>query len=355
MVDTRRPNPLAADLDHVLGVGRDLWDDLRGARLFLTGGTGFFGSWLLETFLWANDRRHLGASVVVLTRTPQKFAARAPHLGNHPTVTLVGGDVRSFDFPEGSFSHVVHAATPSSTPVGPRLLFDTIVEGTRRVLQLAHASGAGRFLLTSSGAVYGPQPPELTHVPEDYTGAPNPADPGFAYGEGKRAAEMLCAVYADAQLQPTIARCFAFVGPYLPLDAHFAAGNFIRDALKGGPIRVSGDGTPLRSYLYAADLAVWLWTILLRAAPLRPYNVGSESAVSVGDLALAVAAAMTPACEVLRARTPTPGATPPRYVPSTARAQQELGLHPSVSLDHAIAKTTAWHHLRQVATERVNV
>ena len=76
-------------------------------------------------------------------------------------------------------------------------MFDTIVDGTRRTLDFARRTGARRFLLTSSGAVYGRQPAELTHVPEEYAGAPDPTDAGHVYGEGKRAAEMLCALHAD--------------------------------------------------------------------------------------------------------------------------------------------------------------
>ena len=265
--------------------------------MFVTGGTGFFGCWLLETFLWANDHLRLDASVVVLTRDGNAFGRKAPHLACHPAVTLHDGDVRTFEFADGAFSHVIHAATDSSPTLNHRdrlLMFDTIVDGTRRTLEFARRSGARRFLLTSSGAVYGRQPAELTHVPEEYAGGPDPANAGQVCAEGKRAAEMLCAVYADAHLQPTIARCFAFVGPYLPLDVHFAVGNFIRDALQGGPIRVSGDGTPYRSYLYAADLAIWLWTILLRGQSMRPYNVGSEAAISIADLAQRRRAAVHP-------------------------------------------------------------
>ena len=342
-------NLLARDLDHVLEQTAGLWDDLRAARLFMTGGTGFFGCWLLETLLWANDRLTLDASVVLLTRDPKAFERKAPHLASHRAVTMSAGDVRTFEYRNGSFSHVIHAATDSASPIANRdhrLTFDAIVTGTARTLEFARRAGARRFLLTSSGAVYGRQPAELTHVPEEYAGGPDPANAGHAYGEGKRAAEMLCAVHADAQLQPTIARCFAFVGPYLPLDVHFAVGNFIRDALNGGPIRVSGDGTPYRSYLYGADLAIWLWTILLRGQPVRPYNVGSEDAITIVDLAHAVARRFNPQPAIRVHKTPAAGQAPERYVPDTARARHELALSVTVPLDDGLSRTVEWYRER---------
>ena len=116
----------------------------------------------------------------------------------------------------------------------------------------------------------------------------------------------------------------------------------IRDAVAGGPIRIAGDGTPFRSYLYAADLAVWLWTILLRGEPIRPYNVGSEAALSIAELAGAVARAAGGNVAVSIAK-PATGAPPERYVPSTARARHELGLDATVDLHSALARTVSWH------------
>ena len=320
---------------------RALWDDLRGQRIFITGGTGFFGCWLLESFAWANDKLNLNAEAVVLSRNPKAFAGKAPHLASHHAIKWVKGDVRNFKFPAGSFSHVIHAATEASAKLNqddPLLMFDTIVQGTRHTLDFAVACGAKKFLLTSSGAVYGKQPPDMTHIPEEYMGATDPLDLGSAYGEGKRMAELLCTLYHKQHgLETKIARCFAFVGPYLPLDTHFAIGNFIRDGLAGGPIKVNGDGTPYRSYLYAADLAVWLWTILLRGQPCRAYNVGSDDACTIAEMAQIVAGM----CKDVHVKIALPRSDKPpvRYVPSISRARDELGLRILIPLDDAVARS----------------
>jgi len=255
---------------------------------------------------------------------------------------LLAGDVVTLEPAGGSYTHVIHAATPASARLNveqPRIMFETIVEGTRRVLEVGRQGGARRFLLASSGAVYGRQPPDLSHLPEDYPGAPGPGAPGSAYGEGKRAAEALCARYAsEGWLEPVVARGFAFAGPYLPLDSHFAIGNFVRDAIRGGPIRVTGDGTTFRSYLYGADLAIWLWTLLVRGQSGRAYNVGSERAISIGELAGMVARELGIGTCVEIAEAPVPGRAAARYVPSTRRAREELGLRETVTVEQSIRR-----------------
>lgn len=313
-----------------------IWPQIRDARIFMTGGTGFIGRWILEGMI----RSPYPPEVVVLSRDPARFASAAPHLAGH--IRLVAGDVTSFDFPDGAFTHVIHGATDASAALNaadPLRMFDTIVSGTRRTLEFARSQDGARFLMMSSGAVYGAQPDAVSHVREDWHGAPDPHDRGSAYGAGKRAAETLCAIYGrQFGLQVVTARIFALLGPLLSLDIHFAAGNFIRDAMAGRTIRIESSGQAVRSYLYAADLAVWLWSLLVRGCPGSVYNVGSEEAVTIAQLARRVADALGGlGVEVLGQA--DPGWNPGRYVPSTARIRNDLGLSATVDIDEAIRRT----------------
>ena len=317
-----------------------VWPRLAGARIFWTGGTGFIGRWMIEALV----RSGTPAEIVLLSRDPAAFAARAPHLMAH--CQPITGDVTQFTPPAGSFSHIIHGATDASawlTANDPRRMFDTIVGGTRRVLDVAASAGSPRVLFLSSGAVYGNQPANCTHLGEDWPGGPDPRDPRSAYAEGKRAAETLCAIYArQFGIDVVTARIFALLGPLLALDTHFAAGNFIRDAMAGKTIRVESSGEAVRSYIYAADLTVWLWTMFADAAPGATYNVGSEHGITIADLARRTARLLgAPDVEILGQ--PDPGWNPGRYVPSTAAIRRDLGLCAATSLDEAIMRTALFH------------
>jgi dTDP-glucose 4,6-dehydratase len=337
----------AADLDHVLRHTPDVWEKLRGVHLFVTGGTGFFGRWMLESLLHADREFDLGARVTLLTRDARRAAALASVLVADPAVKLLEGDVNALESITGDFTDILHMAAETSYPPGGVSSGDAFRSGALGalgVLGLARRCGVRRLLLTSSGAVYGGQPADCARLTEDARLAPPTDDPLSGYGQGKRAAEFLCASAADEWgLQATIARCFAFVGPLLPLDANYAIGNFIADALWNPVIDVRSDGAARRSYLYAADLAVWLWTILVHGAPGRPYNVGSPDDLSIGELAHEVGATLAPDKAVRIALEPRPGVPPPRYVPDTTRAQDELGLRVSVALREGIERTAMWH------------
>jgi nucleoside-diphosphate-sugar epimerase len=337
---------LEQDLEQIVRQAAPIWPALGDARIFMTGGTGFVGCWLLEALRYADLKLKLGLDVTVLTRHPESFRCKAPHLASYPGFHLVAGDVSRFELPAGQFTHLVHAATDASAHLNdtnPLRMFETVVQGTRRALDFAVDKQVGRVLFLSSGAVYGQQPWELINVGEDWLGAPDCTNPKNTYAEAKRAAEMLCGIYhKQFGLAIATARIFALLGPYLSLDIHFAAGNFILDAMRGEQVVVKGNGKPVRSYLYASDLTVWLLHMLVRAPAGRPYNVGSNEGVSIAELAERTAKLLANGdFQVLGA--PDEGWNPGRYVPQTDLVARDLGLYRTVSLDEAILRTALWN------------
>ena len=339
------PKPLPRnDLREVLTLAEESFRTLRGARIFVTGGTRFFGHWLLEALLLADRELDLGVRATVLTRDAARFRAQSPWIAENAAITLLEGDVRSFAFPAERHTHILHAATDSggleiASPAHE--LTESIVAGTQRVLEFALATGATHLLYTSSGAVYG-RSTTLLHTPESCLERA-PALPAGSYEAAKREAEDLCLTAASPALAAVIARCFAFVGPRLPLDRHFAIGNFLGSVLAGKPIHIHGDGTPRRSWLYMSDLAVWLWTMLACGEPGRAYNVGSDDGMSIAAAARLTAATLAPDIPVQIEGTPDPAAPVNSYVPSIDRARDELGLEVTVPLANALLRTAAWY------------
>ena len=295
--------------------------------LLVIGGSGFFGKSILD----AHGRGLLapwgvGRIAVVARRTG---TLRDAHPG------LVGEGVTLHDADVGtatalpSADYVIHAASSTDAQryvthaAEERANILAAIDNYRVVAERSHP-GAG-IVYCSSGAVYGRQPPGLSHLDEDFT-------PGEAaelvpykrdYAEAKRLAEARIAELGAAGMRVAVARCFAFVGTHLPRDQHFAIGNFLRDGLAGRPVTVNARAPVYRSWMHADDLVRWLMTIADRARTDCPiYNVGSDEAVTVRDAARAVAARLG-----VEAAMPDAEDTPvDRYVPSTRRAQAELGL-----------------------------
>jgi dTDP-glucose 4,6-dehydratase len=325
------------DISNVLAfVPSESWEKLRDANIFMTGGTGYFGSWMLASFLAANKRYNLNAKVVVLARNPAKLYTRHPEFIGENAISTVCGDLLSFEFPREKFTHIFHFAIET---LPPKAMLETIIAGIQRLLILAQQAESKDFLFASSGAVYGALPADLQRVPETYLGAPDPNDPRSAYGEGKRVAELLLNIaYSEWGLNVKTARCFAQVGPYMPLDAAFAVGNFIGDALAGRPIQIKGDGTPIRSYIYGSDLAIWLWTILFQGKSGRPYNVGGVTPVSIAQVAEIVNQAFGGNIGINIHRKIEGAPIRNQYVPDVSRAEAELGLKIRVSLENAVKR-----------------
>lgn len=312
--------------------------------LAVIGGTGFFGKSVLDAFRrgllapWGIER------VIALSRRPEKLAHDHPDLIGEG-VKLFALDIAAADAVLPRADYVIHAANTTDArayatdPARERAAI--LAAADRFVARAAIDCPAARIVYTSSGAVYGQQPADIVALEEDapFTGAAGMVEYKRDYAEAKRSAEETIAAYGRSHgARVAVARCFAFVGAYLPRDQHFAVGNFLADGVAGRPVRVNARYPVIRSYMHADDLVRWLMTIADAATADCPiYNVGSDQGVDMTDLAARVAARYNVPVD-LQPRTNAPV---DRYVPSIKRAAHDLGLVLNMDLDHALDATIA--------------
>lgn len=330
------------DLKHVEIHLGSLSNHLQDKTIFLSGATGFIGKGLVENLVWLSRSKKLNLSIHSISRSPENFFLNYPHFLNYPEFNLLIGDIRDKEIPffGKTVDFVIHAATDVVGNNKPRDIFSACIDGTFNILNFAKKNKCKNFLLLSSGAVYGRQPPDLKSIPESHEGAINLSSPRSAYALGKQGSEWLTQ-QEKGEMEIKIARCFAFIGPYLPLDQHFAIGNFLQDAILGNDIQILGDGSAVRTYLYTSDLTIWLLKILISGSNGGVWNVGGSEEVSIADLAHLVAKIINPALEV-RVCQPRSG-HPHRYIPDIRKAADELVLIPRIQLGQAIEKTAHWN------------
>jgi nucleoside-diphosphate-sugar epimerase len=330
------------DLEYIFNKTTHFVNEFNGKSIFITGGTGFIGKWILEFLLYLINSKSFNFNVIVLSRNPDLFLNQYPHF-RFTNFQFIQGDIISFDYNQLPHTDIIiHAATEANAKLNheqPLHMIDTIVEGTRKVLDYAVRVKSIKVLYLSSGAVYGVQPNNLNGFPEDYCGGPNILLTSSAYAEAKRLAELSCVCYQKQhQLNITIARCFAFVGPYLPLDMHFAIGNFIGNGLKGEDIIIKGNGIPTRSYMYPTDLITWLLFLIINGESGQAYNVGSDEPISIIELARLVSKKF-PSTKVKVLNQVSPTDRNQNYIPDISKIKQELGVQLTIDLETAISKT----------------
>lgn len=345
------------DLSDILEFSKGSLQILKGTKVFVTGGTGFFGKWIMQSLIEANQRLSLNLEIVLLLRNPEKTSIEQPWLKSK-CVRLYQGDILNFEILNEKFNFIIHAATSADARLyasSPDLMADIIVDGTKQVLRQAKQSlelgQKSQLLFVSSGAVYGKQSHLVTHVEENSETGPDVTNIGNSYAEAKRMAEMYCQFSLKKdEIHLGIARAYAFFGPYLPLDLHFAAGNFTSDILNSKTIIIKADGSPYRSYMYPTDLVEWLFKILTEVKNGQAYNVGSPERFQIKEFAnlldqsrASIGRTLNPGQKGVDIQgSPIPDHLRNDYVCSVKKAERELGLKIRVDLKNATQRTLSW-------------
>lgn len=342
-----------SDLDEILCYTKDLFnsESIKRSNIFISGATGFFGKWLLESLIYLNKNLNLELNIWALSRNPERFLQQFPFCKLEKCITWIKGDVRDFEFPDAKMNFIIHAATDADEKLNnqkPLIMIETIIEGTKHILDFAKEQPLEAFLFISSGAVYGEQPNQVDKIKETDLFFIDINNSKSAYAEAKRLAEVYCSMYYNKHILPVkIARCFSFVGPYLPLNKHFAIGNFISDAINSRNIVIKSDGSPQRSYMYPTDLVAWLLTILINGKPNTPYNVGSDESIDLKSLAELIRnVSNNPVDIIIQGKQIKSVDMIDKYVPNITRAKM-LGLKVRTQFQDSIRKTILFNQKHQ--------
>jgi len=362
---------LDKDLTHITGALGEEFRAMGGSNLLLTGGAGFLGYYLVQSVMFWNDHHAVGRPIHVTVvdnyqrGTPEWILG----LSGRPDLALLEHDVRR-PLPSGlpTFHYIIHAAgiaSPTYYRQYPLETMDTNIEGLRHLLEYARVRRSSPepvrgFLFYSSSEIYGDPLPGHIPTAEDYRGNVSCTGPRACYDESKRYGETLTVTFARQYGIPaTIARPFNNYGPGLKITDRRVIPDFARDVLDGRDIVMLSDGSPRRTFCYAADAVAGYYKVLVRGRPGEPYNIGVEQPeISMVDLAERIVALARELFGYQGAVVRKASAeadylvdNPTRRCPVIAKARAELGYQPAIGLDEGLRRSLVWYSHNRVAAE----
>lgn len=273
------------DLEFTSIKGELIFKKLIGQNILIIGATSFVGVWMTEVILYADIKYNLDINLTLLSRNKEKTIER---FGKH----IASGKIKSIykslqDVKKEDLSHVqqvVNLATLTDSTLGDLQLLDNIML-FQTFWSLLDINKVQNILFTSSGAVYGKNLEKLTYLKENDTNNFNNSYKNLGYGLGKLSSEFLGFEWSKRDnINFKVARLFSFSGAFLPLNSSYVIGNFVKNVLNNEPLLIKNPGKVYRSFLYGADMALWLWKVLVDGNN-TVYNVGSDQEITTIELA----------------------------------------------------------------------
>ena len=316
---------------------------LSNKSILITGGTGFFGKWFLEAIFYANKNYNTNILTTVITRNEDKFFLENPHYKNNKFLKIIQTDILDLKKINHKFDFLLHMAATSAKETfngeTDANKTKTLSNGEKNIMDIAIKNNIPKILFTSSGVVYGSSSKDMKEEGDVSLTLDLEKRNGLAKGK-ILAEDTISNMSLENNINFKIARCFSFVGPYLPLDIHYAIGNFINDAIFNDKILINGNGSPYRSYLYISDTLIWLIKLLV-GNDEGVFNVGSEKRIQIIDLARMVRDVVSPSKKVIIQEKDIQEGNFKRniYLPNTLKIRNSLGVKEWTSLEDAILKT----------------
>jgi nucleoside-diphosphate-sugar epimerase len=316
------------------------WIDAYQAKdLLVYGGTGFIGKWLVNSLIEINKQFQSQINIQLITRD----SAKAKSMFREVDVRSIKFIQHDFNNPlEGSNIHadiIFQGATTSNKVFqekNPKSTLSVSLNATSHACNVKSKNDSKPMIIhLSSGAIY--EQPKFNQALQSETSTALNYN-GSSYAKAKiKSEELLQASFTEGKIDYQSPRLFAFYGPLLPIDEHFAIGNFLRDGVSDFPIKLTGNPLTTRSYMHPIDLI----SILLRLATYRnfsPVNIGSDIPITMIDLALLISSLTNKkAPQVLN-----PNAEISNYVPEIKYIKTVLKYSHQISLEQGISQWISW-------------